>query len=254
MMKNAIKRILPPRIIDAIRVLRYSNVGVMVNPAYNADGIITYHVANFLNDKSYINAYRTAMKKTGQKLHYWSIHTALWAAKRGVSLEGDFVECGVDVGFSSLAIANYLDFNKIGKNFYLLDTYEGIPVEYVSKEEFAINDPRNRNYQNTYEQVKQTFKEYKNIHIIKGKVPDTLEQVKAEKVAYLSLDMNNAYPEIAAANYFWDKLVSGAMILLDDYCFHEKYRIQREAFDEFAKERDISILALPTGQGLIVKP
>ncbi len=30
---------------------------------------------------------------------------------------------------SSLAICNYIDFNRTGKSFYLFDTYSGIPVE-----------------------------------------------------------------------------------------------------------------------------
>lgn len=257
MMKRIIKWILPTRVLNAIRVLKYSNVGLMVNPRYNEGGIITYHVPNFLDDKLFQEAYHTALRKTGRKIgvYNWSLHTAIWAAKRGAALEGDFVECGVDEAFMSIAIAHYLDFNELDKKFYLLDTYEGIPIEYMSKEERMINDPTKRvHYKDTFEKVKQSFKEFKDIHIIKGKVPDTLDQVKSTKIAYLSLDMNNVYPEVAAANYFWDKLVSGAIILLDDYCMHENYRMQREGFDEFAKEHDVPILTLPTGQGVILKP
>jgi len=65
--------------------------------------------------------------------------------------------------------------------------------------------------------------------------------------------MNCVIPEIAAAEYFWDKLVPGAAIVLDDYgwigCEEQKY-----AFNEFAKRKGVPILCLPTGQGLIIKP
>jgi O-methyltransferase len=87
---------------------------------------------------------------------------------------------------------------------------------------------------------------------MKGMVPDTLTKVNIEKVCYLSLDMNCALPEIAAANFFWDKIVKGGMILLDDYGLVQ-YQEQKIAFNEFAKEKNIEILSLPTGQGLIVK-
>jgi hypothetical protein len=89
--------------------------------------------------------------------------------------------------------------------------------------------------------------------IIKGTVPETLPECTAEKICYLSIDMNCAGPEIAAANYFWDKLVAGAVIVLDDYGFmgHEE---QQKAFDAFAKEKKVQILQLPTGQGIIFKP
>ena len=61
--------------------------------------------------------------------------------------------------------------------------------------------------------------------------------------------MNCSPPEIAAINFFWDKLVPGAMVLLDDYGF-VSYEEQKNAFDN---EKGIEILALPTGQGLIIK-
>ena len=65
--------------------------------------------------------------------------------------------------------------------------------------------------------------------------------------------MNNATPEIAAVNHFWDKLQPGAPVLLDDYGF-VRYEVQKQAFDAWAAEHGVEILALPTGQGLIIKP
>jgi O-methyltransferase len=91
------------------------------------------------------------------------------------------------------------------------------------------------------------------VQIIKGVVPDTLAQVKAEKICYLSIDMNNAAPEIAAAEHFWDRLVSGGIIILDDYGWAKQIN-QKIAFDKFADKRGVSPLSLPTGQALIIKP
>jgi hypothetical protein len=65
--------------------------------------------------------------------------------------------------------------------------------------------------------------------------------------------MNCAAPEIAAAEYFWDKLVPGAVIVLDDYGWKIHYE-QKEKFDRFAARKGVRVLALPTGQGLIFKP
>jgi hypothetical protein len=65
--------------------------------------------------------------------------------------------------------------------------------------------------------------------------------------------MNCVEPEIQAANYFWDKLVSGAVMILDDYGFGPHIE-QKKAFDIFAKEKKVEILSLPTGQAIIFKP
>jgi hypothetical protein len=61
------------------------------------------------------------------------------------------------------------------------------------------------------------------------------------------------YPEIAAMEFFWDKLVPGALIVLDDYGWIGHY-LQKEAIDEFLAPRNVKALTLPTGQGLIIKP
>jgi hypothetical protein len=73
------------------------------------------------------------------------------------------------------------------------------------------------------------------------------------KVAFLHIDMNCAYPERAALEYFWNKLASGAIVLLDDYAYfgHEE---QREAIDAVAGNLGVDVLCLPTGQGMIVRP
>ena len=65
--------------------------------------------------------------------------------------------------------------------------------------------------------------------------------------------MNMVFPEISAANYFWDKIVPGGLILLDDYGFHAHLE-QKKAFDEFAITKNVEIISLPTGQALIFKP
>ena len=83
-------------------------------------------------------------------------------------------------------------------------------------------------------------------------MPGTLTQVAANKVAFLSIDMNCIAPEIAALNYFWDKLSKGGMIVLDDYAY-VTCDLQYEAHNAWAAEKGIKILTLPTGQGLIVK-
>lgn len=65
--------------------------------------------------------------------------------------------------------------------------------------------------------------------------------------------MNCLLPEVAALNFFWDKLVSGGIIVLDDYGFVNRIE-QKKGHDQFAQEKKVSILNLPTGQGIIIKP
>jgi hypothetical protein len=84
-------------------------------------------------------------------------------------------------------------------------------------------------------------------------VPDTLTSVDIPKVAYLSLDMNIVEPEIAAIEFFWDRMSPGAVVLLDDYGWIGMMP-QKEAMDEFAASKGVTIMNSPTGQGILLKP
>jgi hypothetical protein len=65
--------------------------------------------------------------------------------------------------------------------------------------------------------------------------------------------MNIAYPEGAASAHFWERLTPGAVVIYDDYA-SQAHAPQKLALDAFAAERDVRILSLPTGQGLLLKP
>ncbi len=162
----------------------------------------SFHQSDFLQDPLFQESYRLG-KKTGSWGSAdieWRVYVACWAANKGKALQGDFVECGVNKGGISRAVVHYIDFRSLtDRQFYLLDTFCGFPEEYL-----ALAAPSHRGcYRECYREVQETFKEFVNVQIVRGKVPETLPQVRAEKICYLSLDMNCAEPEIAAAERFW---------------------------------------------------
>ena len=73
------------------------------------------------------------------------------------------------------------------------------------------------------------------------------------KIGFLHLDMNVASPELAAAEYFWESMSPGGIILLDDFAYHQKYTESRRVFNEFSRKTNAPILTLATGQGIIFK-
>jgi hypothetical protein len=243
--KSLLKRIVPARVRKKIQIARRST--------YCDDGLITSHNSDFLTDPLFVEAYRLG-KSTGSwgdSDLEWRAYVACWAANRGKSLDGDFVECGVNRGGLSRTVMHHIGFKDMTcRKFYLLDTFCGFPE---SLRHLAAK-PNLDEYRECYQCAVETFKDFSNVVLIRGQVPETLNRVSSDRLCYLSLDMNCAEPEIAAAEFFWDKLVGGAVILLDDYGYSEAYRRQKQAFDNFAKLRGVQVLLLPTGQGLIVKP
>jgi O-methyltransferase len=257
MIKNSVKRILPERVVASARRAFWPDRQFPSPPSYNSDGLITWHNCDFKNDprfrKAYMAGERTKSWK-GADIH-WRAYVACWAADQVRQLEGDFVECGVNRGGLARAVVEYVDFKHVNRTFYLLDTFRGLSEKYISEEERkrGFTPTMGGYYEECYDDVVETFREFSNVSIIRGTVPDTLSQVRATKVCYLSIDMNCAEPEIAAIDFFWAKLVPGAFVVLDDYGW-QGHILQKQAFDQFAERQGVHVLSLPTGQGLLVKP
>jgi O-methyltransferase len=233
----------------------YLNRPLYGRATYNEDGLVSSHYAGFMQEERFKAAY-AAGRATGSWPHgdlHWRAQVICWAAERGASLPGDFVECGVNRGGFALTAMKYVRFETLRKRFFLLDTFGGLVAAQLSADERAAG-LRGGGYEPCYEAVLETFAPYGlAVRVIKGVVPSTLASVDAERVAFLSIDMNAREPEIAAAEFFWDKLAPGAAMVLDDYGWR-KHVSQRIAFDAFARQRNVPLLALPTGQGLILKP
>lgn len=227
-----------------VRLFRRSSV------RYDEDGLLTLHDASFKDDARFVAAYAAGAATgswSGASIR-WRAHVACWAASVGMRLAGDFVECGVNRGGLARTVVDYVGLAGTDRKFWLLDTYEGLDDSKLSEAERPRAD--HWNYTPCYEAVVRTFADYPGARIIRGTVPETLSQVRASAVAYLSIDMNCVGPEIAAFRHFWPLLSPGALVLLDDYGWagHEP---QRDAFDALAREMGFQILSLPTGQALV---
>lgn len=231
--------------------------------AYAQDGLISVHSHAFMHDPAFLKAYSRGVKAIGGIDTYqwhWRIHIGLWAAMVASRLKGDFVECGVNRGFLSSAIMEYLDWNSLDRDFYLLDTFAGLDERYTSNSELKAGalqknaeNLRSGFYVAQVDEVRANFAQWPRARIVEGAIPETLEQVTAKHIAYLHIDMNCAPPEVAALAYFWERLVGGAPVLLDDYAYLG-YTEQKLAMDEFARAHGVTVCSLPTGQGLIIKP
>ena len=59
-------------------------------------------------------------------------------------------------------------------------------------------------------------------------------------------------PEAAALRYFWGRMSRHGIILFDDYAYFG-YEEQAKAIDAVAADVGAQILALPTGQRMIIR-
>ena len=228
---------------------------------YSQDGLFTVHNADFRDLPEFRAAYQRGIDASlGVDPEFeWRVHVAIWAARTALRAEGAFVECGVNAGFMSSAILQALNWNTLDRPYYLVDTWEGPPLDQYSAEEIAegrvdvaLSALGAGAYVCDFERVRSNFAEWPEVRLVRGPVPQVLSELDAIRAAFLHIDMNSAAPEVAALEFFWPRIDVGGVILLDDYaCAGHEH--QKHAMDKLARRFSADILSLPTGQGVIIK-
>ncbi len=261
---RALARILLPTFVrrSFVRTLRRNGYQLVnLEKLYAFDGLHTVHNPVFQGDVRFQAAYRRGMRagRGVDPCSQWRIHIGLWAASLAARAEGDFVECGVNAGFFSSAVMQYLDWNQLHKTFYLIDTFEGPVLEQYSPEEAALGRVEvaaqamaSGAYVTDLARIRENFAEWPRVEIVPGRVPEILAGLDIGQIAFLHLDMNCAFPEVAALRALWDRVSEGGVVLLDDYAYFG-YEAQGKAIAREAVALGAEILTMPTGQGLIVK-
>jgi O-methyltransferase len=86
------------------------------------------------------------------------------------------------------------------------------------------------------------------IEIREGDVFRTLEETETGPLSFVHMDLNASAPTVRALDYCYQRLVSGALVVFDDYG-QSKYKDQRRgAIDHFLADRPEGVVVLPTGQ------
>jgi O-methyltransferase len=215
---------------------------------YSGDNLLAMNRnLSFLADDPFMAAFHKHTSRAANAIHerggIWRYSTLTWAARRGMTLEGDFVECACYKGTSARITADVVDFAASDKRWYLYDMFEhdaSMPHHVMPEHGETL-----------FEQVKARFADTPNVTVIKGMVPDSLA-VSPEKTAFMHIDLNNAEAEVGALELLWDRMSPGAVLILDDFGFLQ-YRAQNIAERAWFEARGYSVLEIPTGQGIVIK-
>lgn len=213
---------------------------------YAGDNLFTYHRnLSFLEDDQLMQAFHAHASTDVEKAVLWRMSTVLWGVRNGLRLEGDFVECACYKGTTVRVICDAVDFGAHkNRHYYLYDLFDHDP----SQPHHAMPEHSKQ----LYAQVKERFAGFENVTVTQGKVPEVLAEVAPQKIAFMHLDMNNADAEIGALSVLFERMVPGAVLILDDYGWLA-YRAQKLAEDPWFAQYGYRVLEMPTGQGLLIK-
>jgi len=208
----------------------------------------------FLWDEAFTAAVQAEAQDDWDRAIVWRTHTYVWAGKQALNLDGDFVELGVYRGYSSAVLCRCLDWGKRPeKTLWLYDTFAGLHEGSSTPAERAAHDYGHLDPHQWEADVRRRFSAWnRNVFIVRGAVPESLDHDGLRRIALLHIDMNCAAAELAALDRLWDRVVTGGIVLLDDFGWAPQLP-QTISQLEFFKERGHDVLELPTGQGMVVK-
>ncbi len=170
-------------------------------------------------------------------------------AARGIG--GDTVECGVRYGKSSYFVLNALA--EPNRLHHLCDSFEGLSQPTGADAETGARREGWRPGDLAADEVmvREQLKEFAQCRFHRGWIPDCFVGLEANQFALVHVDVDLYEPTLAAFEFFYPRLVPGAVMICDDYGFASCPGARRAVDEFFAGRADVPI-ELPSGQALIL--
>jgi len=211
--------------------------------------------ANVLARKVILTQFRQASVSTEVAQLRWRHYIVYWSATVASSLAGEhknFVEMGVCDGLTAWYASRARQNINCGSEFFLYDAWEGMRSDLLA----ASEEKSAGSY--SYLDIKNTKKNLAlcgsdKFVYVKGYIPESFSQSRhPEQIAWMHIDLNSSIPTIASLNFFWDRLMTGGVVLLDDFAW-PGYEDTRVEVEKWCESRSLDILQFPTGQALLTK-
>lgn len=159
-------------------------------------------------------------------------------------LPGGFVECGVFKGGSAAVVSSRLWRVDPTKDVHLFDVFTGMPKPGEHDPKEAWDDVGK--FVSSPDLVRETFRNCglstDRLHIHQGLFEDTLPKFTPGPLCFLHVDCDWYEPVKMVLEKFYDHVVPGGTVVLDDY---GHWSGCRKAFDEFAAARGIKVVLTP---------
>jgi hypothetical protein len=165
----------------------------------------------------------------------------------------NLAEIGVYKGGTSYFIASVVE--ELGfhaAKHYCFDTFEGFAEEDIDLRTDGTQKPGKLS-DTQFASVKAYLRRFNNLTLYKGRFQDTCNQVASRQFHFIHLDVDIYKPTLFSLNFFDERLVTGGVIVIDDYGFRTCPGV-KQAVDEFKSTRNNYFsLHVLTGQCVLVK-
>lgn len=207
----------------------------------------------WLADEAFLSAQAEATRRGAKGIPADRCYMLLEAARLTRNVEGHFAECGVRNGKSSLFLLTGAGEDS-AKRLHAFDSFAGLSrpgaadraaggdMGWASGELAVAEDVVRRNLSDFSDRVR--------LH--KGWIPERFPDVEEERFSLVHVDVDLHEPTRAAVAFFYPRVNAGGVIICDDYG-SARCPGAKKAIDEFFADKPERVIALPTGQSLVIK-
>lgn len=166
-------------------------------------------------------------------------------------LEGDVAECGTYRGASAFFLVKSINRFGLTKDLFLFDSFMGLSEPGPCDGSFWVENDLSASQKDVWDNLSRaggtSF-----VKVLEGWIPNRFDEVKDRKFCFVHLDVDLAQPTVDSLEFFYPRMVSGGLILIDDYGFDTCPGVTH-VVDEFMKFKTEAIVKLVSGGCLIIK-
>ena len=174
-------------------------------------------------------------------------------------LEGATVEAGCFRGLASYLICEHRkleqsDFD--GAGHFMIDSFEGLSEPVDEDGDFSKQRHSEGAFKQTsLEHCQNTMKGFPKTTIIRGWIPKAFDELPDQKYRFVHIDVDIYEPTLDSLRYFYPRLVTGGIIVVDDYgpWPGNKWPGCKIAVEEFSNEFNVPMVGLDTGNAVCIK-
>ena len=174
--------------------------------------------------------------------HYIVFNSVIFASKNISSNNMNLAECGVCDGLTIYFAIKACEISNKTKKAYLYDAWETLEDDKLRfKYDYLNIDITKKNLDGFQE----------DLVFNKGLIPNIfMTAANPSEVSWLQIDLNSSDATKSSLDFFYDKLITGGIILFDDYGGFED---SRKVIDNFFNDKNGHFINYPTGQGVFIK-
>jgi hypothetical protein len=156
------------------------------------------------------------------------------------NVAGDFVFAGISYGVSARVLYDFVEFEKLGKIFHLIDPFTA----------FNPNDRRGRSdfYNTDPDYVRAQYPVHAPVKICRDIIPDALTDIGS--IAFAALNTTNPPAETTSLPILFNKLADGGIIVIDTYGMIGG---RFADYDPVFAKLGVTPLWFPSGQCAVIK-